>query len=142
MAKEQLEKDYYADRPPEPYCDDESPNDWANLAHYAEENLEKAFERIEELEQKNAKLKGDADSVFDNWCKGDDPCPHLKKRDNQLTKAKEILQTVLDKWKEERWILQSEKEVRMIERLMKQAEQFLSDSKRSVHSPVNSPSRG
>ena len=39
MTKEELEKDYYADRPTEPYSDDDSPNDWANIAHYAEENL-------------------------------------------------------------------------------------------------------
>ena len=51
MTKEELEKDYYADRPTEPYSDDDNPNDWANIAHYAEENLEKAFKRIEELEK-------------------------------------------------------------------------------------------
>ena len=33
---EELEKAYYADRPTEPYSDDDSPNDWANIAHYAE----------------------------------------------------------------------------------------------------------
>ena len=41
--------------------------------------------------KENAELKGEADSVLNNWCKGDDPCPHLKKRDEQLTKAKELL---------------------------------------------------
>ena len=41
--------------------------------------------------KENAELKGEADSVLNNWCKGDDPCPHLKKRDKQLTKAKEII---------------------------------------------------
>ena len=46
---------------------------------------------------------------------------------DQLTKAKEMLQTVFDKWKEERWILQSEKEVKQIENLMKQAEQFIKE---------------
>lgn len=51
MTKEELEKDYYADRPAEPYSDDDNPNDWANIAHYAEENLEKAFKRISELEK-------------------------------------------------------------------------------------------
>lgn len=50
----------------------------------------------------------------------------------QLFKAKEILQTVLDKWKEERWILQSEEEVRKIENLMEQVEQFLKDSEVEV----------
>ena len=48
----ELEKDYYADRPTEPYSDDDNPNDWANIAHYAEENFEKAFKRIAELEEK------------------------------------------------------------------------------------------
>ena len=129
MTKEQLEKDYYADRPPEPYCDDESPNDWANLAHYAEENLEKAFERIEELENENADLEAQLESERDlpaiAYMQG---AEKQKKKDaEQLAKTKEILQTVLDKWKEERWILQSEEEVRMIERLMKQAEQFLKE---------------
>ena len=57
MTKEELEKDYYADRPTEPYCDDDSPNDWANIAHYAEENLEKAFKRIAELEAQIEKMK-------------------------------------------------------------------------------------
>lgn len=39
--------------------------------------------------KENAELKGEADSVLNNWCKGDDPCPHLKKRDEQLAKAAE-----------------------------------------------------
>ena len=49
MTEEELEKGYYANRPIEPYSDDDCPNDWANIAHYAEENLEKAFKHIEEL---------------------------------------------------------------------------------------------
>lgn len=56
---EELEKDYYADRPTEPYSDDDSPNDWANIAHYAEENLEKAFKRIADLEAQIEKMKSD-----------------------------------------------------------------------------------
>lgn len=50
----------------------------------------------EKLIQENAELKGEANSVLDNWCRGDDPCPHLKKRDEQLTKAKEIINAFLD----------------------------------------------
>lgn len=42
----------------------------------------------------------------------------------KLNKATEILKVVLNKWKEERWILQSEKEVKMIENVMKEAEAF------------------
>lgn len=52
-------------------------------------------EYIDKLEKENAKLNERickvAQNIFDNWCKGDDPCPHLKKRDEQLTKAKELL---------------------------------------------------
>lgn len=50
-----------------------------------------------------------------------------EKAEMQLTKGKEILQVVLDKWKEERWILQSEEEVRKIENLMEQTEQFIKE---------------
>ena len=50
MTKEELEKNYYANRPIEPYSSDDCPNDWANIAYYAEENLDRAFKRIVELE--------------------------------------------------------------------------------------------
>ena len=57
MTKEELEKNYYADRPIEPYSSDDCPNDWSNIAHYAEENLERAFKRIVELEAQIEKMK-------------------------------------------------------------------------------------
>lgn len=57
MTKEELEKNYYANRPIEPYSSDDCPNDWANIAHYAEENLERAFKRIVELEARIEKMK-------------------------------------------------------------------------------------
>ena len=53
------------------------------------------IEYVQKLEKENAELKGEADSVLDNWCKGNDPCPHLKKRDEQLAKAKEIIRELL-----------------------------------------------
>lgn len=46
--------------------------------------------------KENTELKGEADSVLNNWCKGDDPCPHLKKRDEQLTKAKEVIENLIN----------------------------------------------
>ena len=46
--------------------------------------------------KENSELKGEASSVLDNWCKGDDPCPHLKKRDSQLAKAKDLLLRFID----------------------------------------------
>lgn len=56
MTKEELEREYYDRRPTEPYSEDDSPNDWANIVQYAEENLDKAFKAIAELEKENPKL--------------------------------------------------------------------------------------
>lgn len=75
----------------------------------------------ETLEKENAELKKDLKSKdlaledFTKWSEA------------RLTEATEILKVVLNKWKEERWILQSEKEVKMIENSMKEAEQFLEE---------------
>ena len=54
--KEELEREYHGRRPTEPYSEDDSPNDWANIVQYAEENLDKAFKAIAELEKENAEL--------------------------------------------------------------------------------------
>ena len=35
--------EYNENRPDEPYCSDENAEEWAEIARYAEENLEKAF---------------------------------------------------------------------------------------------------
>jgi hypothetical protein len=81
----ELEKDYYANRPTEPYSDDNSPNDWANIAHYAEESLEKAFKRIEEELEKNIKdcenFNKKMKEIKEQW----------NKEHYQLIKAKEII---------------------------------------------------
>ena len=88
MNKEKLEKDYYADRPTEPYSDDDNPNDWANIAHYAEENLEKAFKRIAELEKQLEKLP-------DKWCRNEeDYCPHLAKLEKENAELKARLNAI------------------------------------------------
>ena len=52
-------------------------------------------------------------------CKGDDPCPYLKKRDEQLTKAKEIIKNLID----DLTAIDGE-EIRELE-AVKEAEQFL-----------------
>ena len=56
MTKEELEREYYGRRPTEPYSEDDSPNDWANIVQYAEENLNKAFKAIAELEKEKCEL--------------------------------------------------------------------------------------
>ena len=61
----------------------------------ATENLWNERNKLKELERENAELKGKADIVLNNWCKVDDPCSHLKKRDEQLIKAKEIIKNLL-----------------------------------------------
>jgi chromosome segregation ATPase len=58
MTKDELEKEYYGRRPTEPYSEDDSPNDWANIVQYAEENLDKAFKAIAELEKEKCELLG------------------------------------------------------------------------------------
>lgn len=70
--------------------------------------------------KENAELKGEADSVLNNWCKGDDPCPHLKKRDEQLTKAKKIIRNCLNLRNS---VMTEETEIALI----KEAEQFLKE---------------
>ena len=43
MTYLEFEKEYIKNRPTEPYLDNEDASDWANIAHYAEDNLQKAF---------------------------------------------------------------------------------------------------
>ena len=57
-TKEELEREYCGRRPTEPYSEDDSPNDWANIVQYAEENLDKAFKAIAELEKEKCELLG------------------------------------------------------------------------------------
>ena len=66
MTEEELEREYYGRRPTEPYSEDDSPNDWANIVQYAEENLGKAFKAIAELGKENAELKEKVSYLEDN----------------------------------------------------------------------------
>lgn len=43
MTYMDFEKEYIKDRPTEPYSENEDASDWANIAHYAEDNLQRAF---------------------------------------------------------------------------------------------------
>lgn len=81
--------------------------------------------KLTNLQKENATLKKQLEALS-----GDIPWNELKdvsEVTKKLTEVKEILQTVLDKWKEERWILQSDEEIKQIENLMKQAENFLKE---------------
>ena len=90
------------------------------------EILNKTYEkRFKDLEKENAELKGEAASVLDNWCKGDDPCPHLKKRDEQLTKAKEIIKGLLPM--ASNFVFGTLPKLDEEVQLYKQAEQFLKE---------------
>ena len=76
-----------------------------------------------DLQKENARLKLELEALD-----GQVPWKDIKDKSEvlgKLAEAKEILQIVLNKWKEERRILQSEEEVKQIENLMKQAKQFL-----------------
>ena len=86
---------------------------------------------VEELEKENAELKGEVDKLLKNWYKGDDPCPHLKKRDEQLTKAKEIIKDYLTIVKGSRTAVcgvSEENRTIYVLKLNKEAEQFLRKS--------------
>lgn len=50
--------------------------------------------------KENAELKHQLENtelrLLEEWCLSNDPCPHLKKRDEQLAKAKEIIKKFLE----------------------------------------------
>lgn len=109
--------------------------EWLKTAHW-EGNIQSLVElilsftepkdkQIAELKKKNAELIGEADSVLNNWCRGDDPCPHLKKRDDQLTKAKDHIKKLLDCLKQDTNDPQTNY---YICKYMTEAEQFLRDT--------------
>lgn len=126
MTKEELEKEYYAYRPTEPYSEDDSPNDWANIAHYAEDNLDKAFKIIVELEKENSELKLYAKALEET---DNTNILHCIKVNGQLYKAKGIIQrakgiiqNIIDDW-----MTMEGEQVREL-KLVKEAEQFLKES--------------
>ena len=88
MTKEELEREYYGRRPTEPYSEDDSPNDWANIVQYAEENLGKAFKAIAELEKENAELRRDKEDLI--FIRNQNAKCRCEDKEN-LTKAKEII---------------------------------------------------
>lgn len=97
MTKEELEREYYGRRPTEPYSEDDSPNDWANIVQYAEENLDKAFKAIAELEKGKCELLGiiqGKDKVIQELEKEN---AELKEQveNPKLNKAKEIIKDYL-----------------------------------------------
>lgn len=69
--------------------------------------------------KENAELKGEADSVLNNWCKGDEPCLPLKKQDELLTKAKELIKRLMHE------LVVSNRPYNEVELLVKDVEQFL-----------------
>ena len=116
MTEEELEREYYGRRPTEPYSEDDSPNDWANIVQYAEENLGKAFKAIAELEKEKCELLGiiqGKDKVIQELEKENaelkeqcliladcNTCHSTCKNENiemkkQLAKAKEIIKDLL-----------------------------------------------
>lgn len=44
MTFEEFEEEYLRNRPPEPYCENEQPDLWAQIVAYAESNLKQAYE--------------------------------------------------------------------------------------------------
>ena len=99
----------------------------SNVGYFTADYCEQSYiagvtETTKELEKENAELKGEADSVLDNWCRGNDPCPHLKKRDEQLTKAKELLKEFVHHYKDKTIYIEN------MQDLLEQVERFIKDS--------------
>lgn len=88
----ELEEEYYANRPTEPYSEEDSPSSWANIAYYAEENLDKAFKLISELKNENAELK----EKYAKEC--EDTMYIVTDYSKQLVKAKTIIRNCLNLW--------------------------------------------
>ena len=89
--------------------------------------LQEVLEDNDNYQKENETLKKQLEALS-----GDIPWKELKdvsEVTKKLTEAKEILQVVLDKWEENRWILQSDEEIKQIENLMEQAENFLKECK-------------
>ena len=118
MTKEELEREYYGRRPTEPYSEDDSPNDWANIVHYAEENLGKAFMAIAKLEKENAELKQYAKALEET---DNTNILHCMKVNGKLYKAKEIIKEMLS--------ILSKENIGGIYEITEEAEQFLKEMK-------------
>ena len=103
---------------------DEEKETYIKGAKFGYNKLKSRLEQVERLKQENkelreeiAGLKGEADSILNNWCKGEDPCPYLKKLNNQLTKAKAIIKDLLK-------VLPKEN-IESVYEVTEEAEQFL-----------------
>ena len=73
---------------------------------------------FEAMYKEYTELKGEADKLLKNWCKGEEPCLFLKKRDGQLHKAREIVKNLIDSF-----ILIDGEQVREL-KTVKEAEQL------------------
>lgn len=64
--------------------------------------------------------------MLNNWCKGDEPCPPLKKQDELLTKAKELIKRLMHE------LVVSNRPYNEVELLVKDVEQFLNRGGRGM----------
>ena len=140
MTKEELEREYYGRRPTEPYSEDDSPNDWANIVQYAEENLGKAFKAIAELEKEKCELLG--------IIRGKDKVIQELEKENAKLKSKNCWKTCEYAEPKSQWISQHIQDVEQLTKakeiikrlngivcgrsgddweLIEQAEQFISE---------------
>lgn len=83
-------------------------------------------QEFEAICKENAELKGEAESVLDNWCRGADPCMALKKQDELLTNAKELLKWFVWYFKE------GSSNLVPYKHKVKEVEQFLSELERNA----------
>lgn len=90
-----------------------------------EKDKEGVCNHYKSIFEEYAKLKGDSESILDNWCRGEDPCLHLKKRDDQLTKAKEIIRYLCEMARE---LSKPNPQPFNVEYSLREADQFLKEN--------------
>lgn len=84
--------------------------------------IEITKERLEQLEGFERIVQTMKDNGFNTF-------KSVKEFLQDHEELKDILQVVLNEWKENRWILQSDEDIKKIENCMKQAEQLLKESR-------------
>lgn len=98
-TKEELEREYYSRRPTEPYSEDDSPNDWANIVQYAEEILARRLRQLRKLEKENKGLKRNFKSQFRKIAEQEETIDTLSKRICEQQKTIGSLTDMIDELK-------------------------------------------
>ena len=82
MTFEEFEKEYFKNRPQEPYCENERPDLWAQIVAYAESNLRLAYEKGWDDAMKKISIEKEKDVVSLREEIKKVVCEHLSLKEN------------------------------------------------------------